>query len=71
MCSGVAFAEQSEGKDITAIFLATYTGKFVEGDFKESVTTGADGSIAIQRVRQVGFENNKDVPYPTVCEPKT
>lgn len=58
---------QAQGISVTTNFLATYPGRFVDAKFGESVTIGSDGSIAIQSMRQVGSDDNKEVPYPTVC----
>jgi hypothetical protein len=55
--------------DTTSSFLQTYAGTFVDNPSvasqTTSVTLGADGSIDLQEVRQVG--GNEGVPYPTTC----
>jgi hypothetical protein len=61
---------QSAGcTDVTSSFLQTYAGTFVDNPNPDgqttSVTLGADGSIEVQELRQVG--GNDGVPYPTNC----
>jgi hypothetical protein len=55
--------------DVTSSFLQTYTGTFVDSPDLDSQTTsvtfGADGTIEVQEIRQVG--GNDGVPYPTNC----
>ncbi|MCB9026120.1 MAG: hypothetical protein H6625_07380 [Bdellovibrionaceae bacterium] len=62
-------SEQEErGQDVTEQFLAKYSGHtYTEKDFGESVTVNSDGTLKFLKTRQVGSEDNPNVPYPTVC----
>jgi hypothetical protein len=55
--------------DVTASFLQTYAGTFVDNASLDSQTTsvtiGSDGTFEVQEIRQVGGADG--VPYPTTC----
>lgn len=53
--------------DVTKQFLNSYSGKFVEGEFRENFVINKDGAIQRMEVRQVGGGDDSKVPYPTVC----
>lgn len=66
--SGAGVAEDlPPGNNITASFLQTYSGKFVDSEFGESLVIQPDGTMVESQVRQVGREDDPRVPYQTVC----
>jgi len=66
---GKAPAPQKEPDlDITKEFISVYGGKkFRESEHGEYFEIGKDGQILVARSRQVGHEDDPEVPYPTVC----
>ena len=65
--NGGTVAMPGEGRDITAEFLKTYVGTFVDPEFGEGISLGADGSYSTTEDRQVGYETDPAIPYPTLC----
>ncbi len=69
-CGSRNSPEYVDGTILTTKFLNSYSGEFVdvEQGRNEELVISKDGSIKTSWSRQVGYENDKDVPYPTVCE---